>query len=87
MAYFPEDFPWKNKGLRELLGSEFERADGTKIGPEALQGKVLGLYFSADWCAPCKQVRGLKAARSAGGCGSLGRGTAATSDPGLYYSM
>ncbi|KAG5186261.1 thioredoxin [Tribonema minus] len=55
MAYFPEDFPWHNKGLRDLLGPEFERADGTKVGPEALQGKVLGLYFSADWCAPCKQ--------------------------------
>eukprot|EP00612_Vaucheria_litorea_P000219 CAMPEP_0171452890 /NCGR_PEP_ID=MMETSP0945-20130129/818_1 /TAXON_ID=109269 /ORGANISM="Vaucheria litorea, Strain CCMP2940" /LENGTH=321 /DNA_ID=CAMNT_0011977649 /DNA_START=613 /DNA_END=1578 /DNA_ORIENTATION=+ len=55
MSYFPDDFPWKNKNLKELLGNEFEKADGSKVGIEALEGKVLGLYFSADWCAPCKQ--------------------------------
>lgn len=33
----------------------WNQADGTEVGPEALDGKVLALYFSASWCAPCKQ--------------------------------
>jgi hypothetical protein len=56
MVYFPDDFPWKSKNLKELLGDTFEKADGSTVGGEALNGKVLGVYFSADWCAPCKQV-------------------------------
>jgi thiol-disulfide isomerase/thioredoxin len=56
MVYFPEDFPWKSKNLKELLGTEFEKSDGSTVGAEALNGKVTGVYFSADWCAPCKQV-------------------------------
>lgn len=31
------------------------QSDGTEVGPEALDGKVLAVYFSAGWCAPCKQ--------------------------------
>jgi membrane-associated PAP2 superfamily phosphatase len=56
MVYFPEGFPWKSKNLKELLGNEFEKADGSTVGAEALNGKITGVYFSADWCAPCKQV-------------------------------
>lgn len=55
MAYHPQDFPWRNKSLKESLGNTFLKSDGSSVGPEALKGKVLGLYFSADWCAPCKQ--------------------------------
>jgi nucleoredoxin len=28
--------------------------DGTTIKPESLADKVVGLYFSAHWCPPCK---------------------------------
>lgn len=31
------------------------QSDGTEVGAEALDGKVLAVYFSASWCAPCKQ--------------------------------
>jgi len=28
--------------------------DGTKVTPESISGKVIGLYFSAHWCGPCR---------------------------------
>lgn len=31
------------------------QADGSEVTAEALEGKVLAVYFSASWCAPCKQ--------------------------------
>lgn len=31
------------------------QSDGTEVTAEALDGKVLAVYFSASWCAPCKQ--------------------------------
>eukprot|EP00913_Durusdinium_trenchii_P014948 g14022.t1 len=32
---------------------EFLKGEGT-VGPEAIAGKHLGLYFSAHWCPPCR---------------------------------
>ncbi|CAM9356821.1 unnamed protein product, partial [Chrysoparadoxa australica] len=55
MVYFPDDFPWPNKDLKQLLGDEFVKGDGTVVPASGLNGKVLGLYFGAAWCAPCKQ--------------------------------
>ncbi|CAM9814568.1 unnamed protein product, partial [Hapterophycus canaliculatus] len=55
MVFFPEDFPWKNKSLKQMLGQKFLKSDGTEVTAEALEGKVLAVYFSASWCAPCKQ--------------------------------
>jgi len=49
------DFPWRPKALSELLGDNFlKNAAGEKVGKEALEGKVLGIYFSAHWCPPCR---------------------------------
>lgn len=31
------------------------QSDGSEVTAEALEGKVLAVYFSASWCAPCKQ--------------------------------
>lgn len=28
---------------------------GRFLGHEALQGKIVGIYFSAGWCPPCQQ--------------------------------
>eukprot|EP00903_Cladosiphon_okamuranus_P008316 g8000.t1 len=55
MVFFPEDFPWKNKSLKEMLGPKFLKSDGSEVTADALEGKKLALYFSASWCAPCKQ--------------------------------
>ncbi len=42
--------------LGELLGSSFINAQGETVNAEALKGKtVIGLYFSAQWCPPCRK--------------------------------
>lgn len=40
--------------LEELVGPELTDADGDKVATSSLQGKVIGLYFSASWCGPCR---------------------------------
>jgi len=47
-------FPWAPKALSEVLGDSFLKQDGSTVGREALEGKTLGLYFSAHWCPPCR---------------------------------
>ncbi|XP_065891038.1 nucleoredoxin-like [Dysidea avara] len=47
-------FPWKPKPLSELIGEEFVTTGLKEVGKEAIEGKVLGLYFSAHWCGPCR---------------------------------
>lgn len=40
--------------LEELVGTELINAQGEKVETSSLAGKVIGLYFSASWCGPCK---------------------------------
>ena len=40
--------------LEELLGTELVDATGDKVETSSLEGKVIGLYFSASWCGPCR---------------------------------
>jgi nucleoredoxin len=40
--------------LEDLVGPELINADGEKVATSSLQGKVIGLYFSAEWCPPCR---------------------------------
>lgn len=40
--------------LEELLGPELVTAEGKSVSTADLQGKVIGLYFSAEWCPPCR---------------------------------
>jgi nucleoredoxin len=40
--------------LEELIGTELVDAQGDKVETSSLQGKVIGLYFSASWCGPCR---------------------------------
>ena len=51
-----ERFPWKPPTLWEAMGDEFISGDGESVELDALrgEGKVIGLYFSAHWCPPCK---------------------------------
>eukprot|EP01018_Ginkgo_biloba_P027555 Gb_22389 [translate_table: standard] len=45
------------QSLRSLLCNEtrdfFIRNNGDKVKVEELEGKIVGLYFSAHWCPPC----------------------------------
>jgi nucleoredoxin len=47
-------FPWIPKPIPELIGSSFIGAGGTTVDRGAIEGKFVGLYFSAHWCPPCK---------------------------------
>ena len=40
--------------LEELIGTDLVDAKGNKVETSSLEGKVIGLYFSASWCGPCK---------------------------------
>mmetsp|Transcript_30210 Transcript_30210/g.39814 ORF Transcript_30210/g.39814 Transcript_30210/m.39814 type:complete len:420 (-) Transcript_30210:151-1410(-) len=48
-----EQFPWRPKPFPELLGNEFQGKDTTH-NKSVLEGKNLGIYFSAHWCPPCR---------------------------------
>ena len=40
----------------ELLGKgDVVDGSGARVGPEALRGKTVAVYFSAHWCPPCRQ--------------------------------
>merc|ERR1712137_512795 len=36
------------------ISNVLRKPDGSAAGPEAIGGKILGLYFSAHWCPPCR---------------------------------
>lgn len=40
--------------VKHLLGETFLRQDGSAVGKDAIEGKTLGIYFSAHWCPPCR---------------------------------
>jgi len=45
----------------KVVGSELLDKGGKKVSTSTLQGKVVGLYFSAHWCPPCRQFTPLLA--------------------------
>jgi nucleoredoxin len=50
-----EEFPWKPKTFKEIMGGvKLLGEEGKEVNTEVLQGKTLALYFSAHWCPPCK---------------------------------
>jgi nucleoredoxin len=40
--------------LQDLIGTELVNAKGETVDVSTLEGKVIGLYFSASWCGPCR---------------------------------
>lgn len=43
------------KSLDELIGKDLVDKDGKKVDISKLSGKIIGIYFSAHWCPPCRQ--------------------------------
>lgn len=41
-------------GFQTLLGDELINTKGEKFGVDSLDGKIVGLYFGASWCPPCR---------------------------------
>lgn len=41
-------------GLSDLLPAELVDASGEPVARETLEGKIVGIYFSAEWCPPCR---------------------------------
>jgi nucleoredoxin len=39
---------------KEIFPDGLVDADGNALPMEAIQGKMVGVYFSAHWCPPCK---------------------------------
>ena len=44
--------------ISSLLGDKVIRNNGEEVSTESLidTGKVVGLYFSAHWCPPCRAI-------------------------------
>jgi len=49
-----DDFPWWPKPAQELLARGVLLSREGPVGPGALDGKVLGVFFGAHWCMPCR---------------------------------
>lgn len=46
--------PGAPASLTELFGNDLFRANGSRVGTEALEHKaIIGIYFSAQWCPAC----------------------------------
>ena len=40
--------------LNDLISGPLLDAKGKEVDKKVLQGKTVGLYFSAHWCPPCR---------------------------------
>lgn len=47
-------FPWVPPEVKDVIGTEFINRDGNITTLSDLEGKYIGIYFSAHWCPPCK---------------------------------
>jgi len=43
------------QSLDDLIGRDLVDVNGKKIDLSSLEGKLIGIYFSAHWCPPCRQ--------------------------------
>lgn len=51
-----DNFPWKPKTILETIANNVVDHQGNQVSLDELKQKeLLGFYFSAHWCPPCKQ--------------------------------
>ena len=43
-----------SEGIKELIPETLVNAEGKEVSRESLAGKFVGIYFSAQWCPPCR---------------------------------
>lgn len=44
----------QDNALSELFGETLTDASGQEVPVDSLKGKLIGVYFSAMWCPPCR---------------------------------
>lgn len=49
-----DDFPWTPKTLQEILAEATLIGKDGPVDKSSVDGKVIGFYFSAHWCPPCR---------------------------------
>jgi len=48
-------FPDLQASVKDALGTSFIGQNGQSVSLDSLQGKYIGIYFSASWCGPCRR--------------------------------
>lgn len=51
----------ESSSLLEIVPDSVHSVDGEEVRDEDLEGKIVGLYFSAHWCGPCRSFTPLLA--------------------------
>ena len=49
-----EELPKAPKAIYEMFGKQLRTADNKPVAVDTLSGKIIGIYFSAHWCPPCR---------------------------------
>ena len=55
---FAQEFPWAEKrqnNIKQMLGETFVRGDGNTVSINDLDGKYIGILFSANWHWQCRR--------------------------------
>mmetsp|Transcript_818 Transcript_818/g.1970 ORF Transcript_818/g.1970 Transcript_818/m.1970 type:complete len:352 (+) Transcript_818:323-1378(+) len=59
---FADQFPWTEKrytNIKQMLGESFLKGDGSSVSLKELDGKYIGVLFSANWHWHCRRFQQL----------------------------